>query len=446
VLLFALLWAMPASAHASSARGFCANNLREIGLALERFRQVNGSFPTDIYDEKGKALLSWRVRLLPFVEEVPLFERFRLNEPWDSLHNLQFVRHVPHAYWCQAFPREVGLTHYLIPRGDATVLAPGAPPAWRPIRGDPSRTIMVIEVDDDHAVPWSKPDDLNYDPDRAGARAGLGKHHWADKYRRACLTVFADSHVGLIPEDINEDLLRSMFSVEEGGQIPSALPWYLALDKRPVGILLGVSLGFGLLAVVGSIPILMRICAPARSRLLRCRPTAPGEFLWLIVGAEQLVFVFLVMRMYHYEQLPKFSTREDWHFLFWFLPSVAGTLASVIPLVWYRSVLSWRLFFAGTLLLFALGSWDALIPEPGRTLEASLVNATSPVLLGIVGIAAACATLGSLEKHPAWEGRRLAHWLGILLCLIPFTWLVICVILGWVSPWSWFFRSPLVRE
>src|SRR5262249_4640699 len=58
------------------------NNLKMIGLALHNHHDVNNAFPAPaIYSKDGKALLSWRVAILPYLEQDNLYKQFRLDEP-----------------------------------------------------------------------------------------------------------------------------------------------------------------------------------------------------------------------------------------------------------------------------------------------------------------------------------------------------------------------------
>jgi hypothetical protein len=66
------------------ARARSSNNLKQIALALHNYADVNGQFPRDVYDTNGKAILSWRVHLLPYVEQDQLFKQFKMDEPWDG--------------------------------------------------------------------------------------------------------------------------------------------------------------------------------------------------------------------------------------------------------------------------------------------------------------------------------------------------------------------------
>ena len=76
------------------------NNLQQVGLAFHNCHEVFTRMPAAgaYADKDGKSLLSWRVKLLPFLEEEFLHEEFRLNEPWDSEHNKQFLEDMPQVF------------------------------------------------------------------------------------------------------------------------------------------------------------------------------------------------------------------------------------------------------------------------------------------------------------------------------------------------------------
>src|SRR5205823_2595588 len=46
----------------------------------------------------GKPLLSWRVAILPFIEQSALYAKFNLSEPWDSPHNLALLNQMPSVF------------------------------------------------------------------------------------------------------------------------------------------------------------------------------------------------------------------------------------------------------------------------------------------------------------------------------------------------------------
>src|SRR5439155_2486972 len=75
------------------------NNLKQIGLAIIKYHDANGHFPTAaIYSKNDKPLLSWRVAVLPYLDEDALYRLFKLDEPWDSKHNKPLLAQMPSVF------------------------------------------------------------------------------------------------------------------------------------------------------------------------------------------------------------------------------------------------------------------------------------------------------------------------------------------------------------
>ena len=72
----------------NAARTVCINNLKQIGLAMHNYHDRHKSLPSAYtVDKAGKPLLSWRVLILPYLDQEALYKEFHLDEPWDSEHN-----------------------------------------------------------------------------------------------------------------------------------------------------------------------------------------------------------------------------------------------------------------------------------------------------------------------------------------------------------------------
>src|SRR6185295_2767398 len=102
------------------------NNLKIIGLAMHNYHDTNQRFPAAaIYDKQGKPLLSWRVAILPYLNQKQLYESFHLDEPWDSEHNRKLIPRMPAEYAAAgAMPPPgakpapaLGKTRYVLPTG-----------------------------------------------------------------------------------------------------------------------------------------------------------------------------------------------------------------------------------------------------------------------------------------------------------------------------------------
>lgn len=170
-VLVGLLLPAVQSAREAARRTQAMSNIRQVLLALLIHEDAKGRLPTQaICDADGKPLLSWRVAILPYVEEGALYERFHLDEPWDSEHNRALIPLMP-AFLTDpaATPEQIraGLTTVQLVTGADTVFrGPDQVLGVEEIVDGTSRTLAVIEVAPDLAVPWTKPADHPFDPER----------------------------------------------------------------------------------------------------------------------------------------------------------------------------------------------------------------------------------------------------------------------------------------
>src|SRR5262245_25099565 len=75
-----------------------AKNLEQIALAFHNYNDTFGTLPTNVLSKDNTPLLSWRVQILPFVEQDELYKQFTLDEPWDGEHNKALVAKMPKLY------------------------------------------------------------------------------------------------------------------------------------------------------------------------------------------------------------------------------------------------------------------------------------------------------------------------------------------------------------
>ena len=141
------------------------NNLKQFALAMHNMHDVYGRFPDDDgLDNENKGNLSWRVWMLPYLEQAPLFNQFHLDEPWDSDHNKTLIEKMP-AIFESPGVTEKGRTSVHVFTGEGAPFAGESGPGFRNITDGTSNTIIMVLAGADKADVWTKPGGLDFDSD-----------------------------------------------------------------------------------------------------------------------------------------------------------------------------------------------------------------------------------------------------------------------------------------
>ena len=193
------------------------NNLKQIGIAIHSFHDANKHLPPAASsgkdDPDGKPLLSWRVALLPYLDEIELYQAFDLDKAWDDPHNMKLIAKMPKVYMIPGVDAKEGMTHYRTLVGPGTMLEPQKGPGGKLIGrtlvgivDGVSQTIMVVEAKD--PTIWTKPDDLAYDPKGPLPKFGVAPTGFN--------ALFGDATVRLISPKVAEEVLRPYLTGNNG--------------------------------------------------------------------------------------------------------------------------------------------------------------------------------------------------------------------------------------
>src|SRR5207248_7211882 len=89
---------------------------------------------------------SWRVLILPYIEQEPLYRRYDFDEPWDGPNNRRLAGLMPSIYALHG-TYEPGLTttNYVVVVGAATAFPPGKSVAMADVKDGLSQTILIAE-------------------------------------------------------------------------------------------------------------------------------------------------------------------------------------------------------------------------------------------------------------------------------------------------------------
>lgn len=204
--------AMIESARKSALKARASNNLRQIMFAMLAHNDSTRKLPTNSYDADGKPLLSWRVHILPFVEQRALYDQFKLDEPWDSEHNRKLAAQMPQVYRSVNAAPDTDKTPYQTFSGEGTAFEPKKALTITDVRDGMSNTIAVVEVGADKAVVWTKPEDVPLQG--ASPVAALGTLDDS-----GFLVGFLDGSVMRLPKTIKAETLKAMISPAGGETI-----------------------------------------------------------------------------------------------------------------------------------------------------------------------------------------------------------------------------------
>jgi beta-lactamase regulating signal transducer with metallopeptidase domain len=151
------------SAREAARRTQGMNNLKQIMLALHNYHDANGSFPPAVLlGPDGKTEYSWRVALLPYLDQSDLYNAYRRTEPWDSPHNKALLSDMPLVFKCPQDSPNSSATSYFGFIGKDTGFGntPGTGNKLHTFTDGLSNTVMVVETRRD--IPWTKPEDIPF--------------------------------------------------------------------------------------------------------------------------------------------------------------------------------------------------------------------------------------------------------------------------------------------
>lgn len=206
----------------SSARGQMINNGKQIVIAMHGFHDNHKHFPVDVR-HAGNPILSWRVSILPFVEQPRLHAEFDQAQAWDSPRNGPLLDKMPSTYHSVLFHETAGHTPWQGFVGPGTAFEPGD--AGLKLKDDfpdgLSNTILFVEAQ--QHVPWSKPADIPYGPGIPLPPLGHPfpqKGEWPFccpvKGSPRFMACMADGTVRMMSGDTSEDVLRALIVRNDG--------------------------------------------------------------------------------------------------------------------------------------------------------------------------------------------------------------------------------------
>ncbi len=196
-------------ARAEARSSIVMSNLRQLMVAMHVFHDVHGTFPPQSLASKdGKKLLSWRVLILPYIEQQALYDKFHLDEPWDSEHNKALISEMPALLAPSPDEAKKGLTRFVAPLTPTSLFGrKGKAMKVSDITDGTSDTIALIEASPEKSVIWTKPEDVIVDEKNVIASI-------IDTQQPQFTTAFADGSVRRFPVSVGPAELLEKINIQ----------------------------------------------------------------------------------------------------------------------------------------------------------------------------------------------------------------------------------------
>jgi prepilin-type processing-associated H-X9-DG protein len=179
------------------------NTLKQLGLAVHMYNDTFQTFPSpNIGAQPGQQELSWRVAMLPYIEEQGAYSQFDQGAAWDSPRNQPLSRAMPqfYAHPEQDLATRSQMTHYQAVVGPTAFFERDKPHHIADCKRGLTNTIMIVEAGE--PVIWSKPQDVNYSDSQPLPKLGVSSSGFN--------VLFADGHVQFFPKGTDEKVIREL--------------------------------------------------------------------------------------------------------------------------------------------------------------------------------------------------------------------------------------------
>jgi hypothetical protein len=194
-------------------------------LAVHNYASAHdGHFPPAfVADAQGRPMHSWRVLLLPFLEQQELYAAYNFAQPWDGPDNRKLADRIGAIYRRPEDPPGSTLTRFVAVVGEPTVFPGARSVKLDEISDGTSKTLMFVEVADSD-IPWMEPRDLKFDaiPMRINA-TGTHAPRIGSTYPDV-RAAFADGSVRRLKDTTAPATLRALLTAR-GGEVIEDGSW-----------------------------------------------------------------------------------------------------------------------------------------------------------------------------------------------------------------------------
>lgn len=229
-----MLYPAHSVARPAARRTVCRNNLKQIGLAIHNYHDVHSHYPMATYSSEGAAKAgmperSWRVTVLPFLDQEPLYREYDQDVAWDVAPNDVLQKNVVAAYGCPGRPAKFDnqrrfLASYSAVTGAGAVFENNKFRSAATITDGVSNTLMVVETCGAPMI-WTQPHDVDIDTNPIGVNlSGTTRHRSSGMLSSYHLdganALLADGSVRFVSQDTSPDVLQALMTRDGDESLP----------------------------------------------------------------------------------------------------------------------------------------------------------------------------------------------------------------------------------
>lgn len=184
------------------------NNIRQIVLAMHNYHSVTGRMPPAVLTHQSGQKYSWRIAILPYLEQSQIYDRYNFEEPWNSEHNRAVTARMPAVFRAGDMPADTTNSAYFMLIGPGMVGSAEGGLDFADARDGSSNTVMVVESR--QSIHWAEPRDLSGDERKFGEFGGF--------FDGGFNAGFLDGHVQFLSDRTTPRTLKGMLTYD-GGEV-----------------------------------------------------------------------------------------------------------------------------------------------------------------------------------------------------------------------------------
>lgn len=191
-----------------ASRQLVESDLHQIFLALEEYYANNGGFPPAQHaDRIGNKAEGWRVALLPYLEQNPVYlKHFMGKNPKQSWNDPELLKlRIP--TYSRILGGDTTETPYRVFVGPNCIFERNRTAKKESVLDGLAQTILVVEAAEN--VPWSSDKELEYDPVKPVPKLGGSS-------KEGFFALMANGQIRLIKHSVSEKVLRNLIQRDDG--------------------------------------------------------------------------------------------------------------------------------------------------------------------------------------------------------------------------------------